>query len=97
MNVFQTVFKENQKCCHQSKSLLTGVWYRKVTCEINVSFQAEGAQDLPKECQNPGVPAPWMEITTMDTTEMNLLGALQAVVPLLGESGVAVTGEEGVT
>lgn len=59
--------------------------------------KAEGAQDLPKECQNPGVPAPWMEITTMDTTEMNLLGALQAVVPRLGESGVAVTGVEGVT
>lgn len=38
-----------------------------------------------------------MEITTMDTTEMNLLGALQAVVPRLGESGVAVTGVEGVT
>lgn len=96
MNVFQTVFKENQKCCHQSKSLYqeSGI---EVTCEINVSFQAEGAQDLPKECQNPGVPAPWMEITTMDTTEMNLLGALQAVVPLLGGSGVAVTGVEGVT
>lgn len=33
----------------------------------------------------------------MDTTEMNLLGALQAVVPLLEGSGVAITGVEGVT
>lgn len=33
----------------------------------------------------------------MDTTEMNLLGALQAVVPLLEGAGVAVTGVEGVT
>lgn len=69
----------------------------KVTCELNVSFQAEGAQDLPKECQNPGAPAPWMEITMTDTTEMNLLGALRAVGPLLGGPGVAVTGVEGVT
>lgn len=59
--------------------------------------KAEGAQDLPKECQNPGVPAPWMEITMMDTTEMNLLGALPAVLPLLEGSGVAVVGVEGVT
>ncbi|XP_014638003.1 PREDICTED: pre-mRNA 3' end processing protein WDR33 isoform X2 [Ceratotherium simum simum] len=59
--------------------------------------KAEGAQDLPRECQNPGVPAPWMEITMTDTTEMNLLGALQAVVPLLEGAGVAVTGVEGVT
>lgn len=59
--------------------------------------KAEGAQDLPKECQNLGVPAPWMEITMMDTTEMNLLGALQAVVLLPEGSGVAVTGVEGVT
>ena len=33
----------------------------------------------------------------MDTTEMNLLGALQAVVPLLEGSGVAITGVGGVT
>lgn len=33
----------------------------------------------------------------MDTTEMNLLGALQGVVPLLEGAGVAVTGVEGVT
>lgn len=59
--------------------------------------KAEGAQDLPKECQNPGAPAPWMEITMTDTTEMNLLGALRAVGPLLGGPGVAVTGVEGVT
>lgn len=32
-----------------------------------------------------------------DTTEMNLLGALQAVVLLPEGSGVAVTGVEGVT
>lgn len=56
--------------------------------------KAVGAQDLPRECQNPGVPALWMETTTMDTTEMNLLGALQAVAPLLEVSGVAVTGVE---
>lgn len=62
-----------------------------------VEAKAEGAQDLPKECQNPGAPAPWMEITMTDTTEMNLLGALQAVGPLLGGPGVAITGVEGVT
>lgn len=33
----------------------------------------------------------------MDTTEMNLSGALQAVAPLLEAAGVAVTGVEGVT
>lgn len=59
--------------------------------------KAEGAQDLLRECQSLGVPAPWMEITMMDTTEMNLLGVLQAVVPLLEGAGVAVTGVEGVT
>lgn len=59
--------------------------------------KAEGAQDLPRECQNLGVPAPWMEITMTDTTEMNLLGALQAVVHLLEGAAVAVTGVEGVT
>lgn len=59
--------------------------------------KAEGAPDLLRECQSPDVPAPWMEITMMDTTEMNLLGALQAVVPLLEGAGVAVTGVEGVT
>lgn len=58
--------------------------------------KAEGAQDLPKECQNPGVPVPWMEITMTDTTEMNLLGALRAVARLLEGSGVAVTGVGGV-
>lgn len=59
--------------------------------------KAEGAQDHPRECQNLGVPAPWMETTTMDTIEMNLLGALRAVAPLLEGAGVAVTGVEGVT
>uniref|UniRef100_A0AC11EKK1 WD repeat domain 33 n=1 Tax=Ovis aries TaxID=9940 RepID=A0AC11EKK1_SHEEP len=59
--------------------------------------KAEGAQDLLRECLSPDVPAPWMETTMMDTTEMNLLGALQAVVPLLEGAGVAVTGVEGVT
>lgn len=59
--------------------------------------KAEGAQDLPKECQSLGVRAPWMETTMMDTTEMKLLGALQAVVLLPEGSGVAVTGVEGVT
>ncbi|KAM9664054.1 pre-mRNA 3' end processing protein WDR33 isoform 3-T3 [Trichechus inunguis] len=59
--------------------------------------KAEGAQDLPRECQNPGVPAPWMVIIMTTTTEMNLLGALRAVVPLLEGAGVAVTGVEGVT
>lgn len=73
------------KVCSQSHT---------VTLEIHVFFQAAGAQDLPRECQNPGVPALWMETTTMDTTEMNLLGALQAVAPLLEVSGVAVTGVE---
>ena len=65
--------------------------------KTTVSFQAEGAQDLLRECLSPDVPAPWMETTMMDTTEMNLLGALQAVVPLLEGAGVAVTGVEGVT
>lgn len=64
---------------------------------VNVLFQVEGAQDLPRECQNLGVPAPWMETTMMGTTEMNLLGALQAVEPLLEVAGVAATGVEGVT
>lgn len=70
---------------------------KKVTCKTIILFQAEGALDLLRECQSPDVPAPWMEITMMDTTEMNLLGALQAVVPLLEGAGVAVTGVEGVT
>lgn len=70
---------------------------KKVTCKTIILFQAEGAPDLLRECQSPDVPAPWMEITTMDTTEMNLSGALQAVVPLLEGAGVAVTGVEGVT
>jgi hypothetical protein len=38
-----------------------------------------------------------METTMMGTTEMNLLGALQAVEPLLEVAGVAATGVEGVT
>lgn len=63
----------------------------------HVLFQAEGAQDLPRECQNPGVPALWTETIMMDTTEMNLLVALQAAAHLLEGAGVAVTGVEGVT
>lgn len=59
--------------------------------------KAEGAQDLRRECQNLVVPAPWMEIIMMDTTEMNLLGVLQAVVLLLEGAGVAAIGVEGVT
>lgn len=58
--------------------------------------KAEGAQDPPRECQSPGVPAPWMEITMTGTTEMNLLGALQAVVLLEG-AGVVAPGGEGAT
>lgn len=82
----------------QSKSVCQELspWYKRVTCEINVSFQAEGAQDPPRECQSPGVPAPWMEITMTGTTEMNLLGALQAVVLLEG-AGVVAPGGEGAT
>lgn len=63
----------------------------------HVLFQAEGAQDLPRECQNLGVPALWMETIMTDTTETNLLVALQAAVHLLEGAGVAVTGVEGVT
>lgn len=59
--------------------------------------KAEGAQDLPRECQNPGVPALWTETIMMDTTETNLLVALQAAAHLLEGAGVAVTGVEGVT
>lgn len=59
--------------------------------------KAELAQELPRECQNPGVPAPWMGTIMMDTTEMNPLGAHQAAAHLLEGVGVAVTGVEGVT
>lgn len=59
--------------------------------------KAEQAQDLPRECQSPGVPALWMETIMMGTTEMNLLVALQAAAHLLEGAGVAVTGVEGVT
>lgn len=62
-----------------------------------VSFQAEGVQDLPRECQNLGVPALWMEITMTATTETNLSGALRAVALPPEGAGVAVTGVEGVT
>lgn len=58
--------------------------------------KAEGAQGLPRECQNPGVPVPWMGITMTATTEMNPLEALQAAVLLPEGAGVAVTGVEGV-
>lgn len=63
----------------------------------HVLFQAEAAQDLPRECQNPGVPALWMETIMTDTTGMNLSVALQAAAHLLEGAGVAVTGVEGVT
>lgn len=59
--------------------------------------KAEAAQDLPRECQNPGVPALWMETIMTDTTGMNLSVALQAAAHLLEGAGVAVTGVEGVT
>lgn len=59
--------------------------------------KAEGAQDLPRECQNPAVPALWTETTTTDTTETNLSGAPREVARLLEGSGVAVPGVEEVT
>nr|XP_045372201.1 uncharacterized protein LOC123616654 [Camelus bactrianus] len=77
--------------------LSTETWKRQGVPPRTEEAKAEGAQDLPRECPSPGVPAPWMEITMTDTTEMNLLGALQAVVPLREGAGVAVTGVEGVT
>lgn len=77
--------------------LSTGRWRRLGALQKSEEAKAEGAQDHPRECQNLGVPAPWMETTMMDITEMNLLGALQAVAPPLEGAGVAVTGVEGVT
>lgn len=64
---------------------------------LRIEAKAEGAQDLLRECQSLGVPAPWMGITTMDTTETNLLGVLPAAAPLLEGSAVAVIGVEEVT
>lgn len=77
--------------------LSTGRWRHLGALRKSEEAKAEGAQDHPRECQNLGVPAPWMENTMMDITEMNLLGALQAVAPLLEGAGVAVTGVEEVT
>lgn len=59
--------------------------------------KAEGAQDLRNECQNLGVLALWTEITMMATTEMNLLGVLQAVALPREGAGVAAVGVEGIT
>lgn len=55
----------------------------------------EKAQDLLRECPNLGIPALWMETTTMDTMETSLLVVLLAVEPLPEGAGVAVTGLEG--
>lgn len=77
--------------------LSTGRWRPQEALLKTEEAKVEGAQDLPRECQNPGVPALWMETIMMATTEMNLLGALQAAAHLLEEAGVAVTGVEGVT
>lgn len=72
-------------------------WRPKEAPRRTEEAKAEGAQDLPRECQSPAVPALWMETITTDTTEMNLLVALQAVAHPLEGAGVAVTGVEGVT
>lgn len=77
--------------------LNTERWSPKEAPRRTGEAKAEGAQDLPRECQNPGVPALWTETIMMDTTEMNLLVALQAAARLLEEAGAAVTGVEGVT
>lgn len=77
--------------------LNTERWRPKEAPRRTEEAKAEGAQDLPRECQNPGVPALWTETIMMDTTEMNLLVALQAAAHLLEGAGVAVTGVEGVT
>lgn len=76
--------------------LNTESWRPKEAPQRTEEAKAEQAQDLPREFQNLGVPALWMETITMDTTEMSLLVALQAAVHLLERAGVAVTGVEGV-
>lgn len=77
--------------------LSTEKWKPQGVLQRIEEAKAEGAQDLPKECRSLGAPAPWTETTMTATTEMNLLGALQAAVPLPEGSGAAVTGVEGVT
>lgn len=77
--------------------LNTERWTPKEAPRRTEEAKAEGAQDLPRECQNPAVPALWMETIMTDTTEMNLLVALQAAAHPLEGPGVAVTGVEGVT
>lgn len=77
--------------------LNTERWRLKEVPRRTEEAKAEGAQDLPRECQNPGVPVLWMETIMMDTIEMNLLVALQAAAHPLEGAGAAVTGVEGVT
>lgn len=77
--------------------LNTERWRPKEAPQRTEVAKAEQAQDLPRECQNPGAPVLWMETIMMDTTETNLLVALQAAAHPLEGAAVAVTGVEGVT